>query len=75
MIRSSWIVPSPSGSVERRVDQLVLVDERQPVEARRLHEHVEMIAGPGAVDDAQIARVGEGIAQQRLEALHRLKPS
>ena len=49
---------------ERLVDEAVLVDERQAVEARTRNDHLEMIAAAGAVLDAEFARVRERTAQK-----------
>ena len=56
--------------LERAVDELVLLDQREPAEARAGDGHVEVIAGPRPVDDPEVGRVRKGRAQQRLEALH-----
>ena len=52
---------------ERLVDEPVLVEQRQAVEARALHDHLEVIAAPGAILDAQLMRIGKRAAQQRFE--------
>ena len=55
--------------VERRVDELVLLDERQPVEARALDGDVEVVATACPVDDAEVVGVGEGPLEQRSQPL------
>ena len=59
----------PHGRVQRRVDEAVLVDEREAVEARVDHRHVEVIPGARAVDDGDVARTREGHAQELLQPL------
>src|SRR4051794_19009769 len=54
---------------ERRIDQLVLLEAREPVELRRRDDHLEVVAAAGAVLDAQLVRLWECGSQQRLEAL------
>jgi Lon protease-like protein len=54
---------------QRVVDEPVLLDERQPVEARARHDDLEMVAAAGAVLDPQLSRVGERVTQQVLEPL------
>ena len=46
---------------ERVVDQAVLVDEAEPVETRRLHRDVEVVAAARPVDDVELVRVGKGL--------------
>src|SRR4051812_7768869 len=48
---------------ERRVDQLVLLEPREPVETRSGDDHLEVVAAAGAVFDAQLIRVRERDAQ------------
>jgi hypothetical protein len=50
------------------VHEPVLLEQRQPVEARARDGHLEMVAAPGAVLDAQLRRVGKRVAEQRFEA-------
>ena len=69
LIRSSWMVPSCSGSASASLTRPVLVEQREPVEARARHGHLEMVAAAGAVLDAQLRRVGKRVAQQGLQAL------
>ena len=52
---------------ERLVDEPVLLDEREPVEAGARDRHLKVVAAAGAVLDREFAGVGEGIAQERLE--------
>src|SRR3954453_160994 len=54
---------------ERCVDQLVLFEPREPVEARRRDDHLEVVAAARAVLDTQFVRVRECVAQKRFEAL------
>ena len=52
---------------KRLVDEPVLLDEREPVEAAARHCHLEMVAPAGPVLDRKLARVGERGAQERFE--------
>ena len=52
---------------ERLVDQAMLVEQRQAVEARAGDDHLEVIAPAGAVLHAKLVRIGERAAQQGLE--------
>ena len=52
---------------KRLVDQPVLLDEREPVEAAARHCHVEVVAPAGPVLDRKLARIGERGAQERFE--------
>ena len=54
---------------ERVVDEPVLLDQREPFEARACDHDLEMVAAARAVLDAELVRIGERIAQQRFEAL------
>jgi len=54
---------------QRPVDQAVLVEQREPVEARARHGHLEVVAAAGAVLDEQLRRVGKRVAEQGLQAL------
>src|SRR3954471_16509984 len=61
-----------NGSVaERRgqcvVDEAVLLEQRQAVEARRRDDHLEVVAAARAVLDEQLRRVGERLLQQSLQ--------
>src|SRR5213594_2977128 len=52
---------------ERLVHEAVLIEERQAVEARACHHHLEVIATSSAILDVELVRVGEGPTQQQLE--------
>ena len=52
---------------ERLVDQAVLVEQREPGEARRRDGHLEVVAAAGAVLDGELRRVRERVAQERLQ--------
>ena len=54
---------------ERLVDEAVLVEQRQAVEARARDDHLKVIAAAGAVLDAELARVRERTAQKCFEAI------
>jgi hypothetical protein len=54
---------------ERLVDEPVLLDQREPVEAAARDRHLEVVAAAGAILDRDLARVGERVAQKRLERL------
>ena len=69
LMRSSWMVPSASGVAERLVDPAVLLDERQPAERGRRHDHLEVIAAARAVDHVQLGRVRKGLFKQLAERL------
>ncbi len=49
----------------------MLLHEREPVEAAARDRHLEVIAAAGAVHDGELARVGEGAAQDRLQPVCR----
>lgn len=51
------------------VDEAVLLDEREPLEARARERDLEVVAAAGAVLDRDLGRVGERIAQEELEGL------
>lgn len=62
------------GSVGQRlrqgvVDETVLVDPRKVAEARGNDRDVEVVARAGAIDDAELAGVGERSAKERFEPL------
>jgi Lon protease-like protein len=62
------------GAVAKRlreclVDQAVLVEQRQAVEACARDDHLEVVAAAGAVLDAELVRIGKRAAQQSLETL------
>ena len=69
LMRSSWMVPSPSGADERLVDAPVLLDERQAVERRRGDDHLEVVAAAGAVDHVELGRVRERALEQLAQRL------
>ena len=52
---------------ERLVDEPVLLDEREPVEAAALDRHLEVVAPARPVLDRELARIGERGAQERFE--------
>jgi hypothetical protein len=52
---------------ERLVDEPVLLDEREPVEAAAGDRHLEMVATARPVLDLELPRVGERGAQERFE--------
>ena len=54
---------------ERVVDEPVLLDQRQPVEATARDRHLEMVAATGPILDRDLGRVGKRVAQERLERL------
>ena len=58
-------VPKRPG--ERVVDQPVLLQQREAVEARALDDHLEVVAAAGAILDAQLGRVRERTLEQRLQ--------
>jgi Lon protease-like protein len=51
------------------IDEPVLVEEREPLEARARHDHLEVVAAAGAVLDTQLLGVGKRVAQQGFETL------
>ena len=53
--------------VERRVDQPVLLDERQPVEARARDDDLEVVAAAGAVDHVELGGVRKRLRQETSE--------
>ena len=54
---------------ERLVDEAMLVEQRQAVEARARDDHLKVIAAAGAILDAELARVRERAAQKCFEAI------
>ena len=46
------------------VDEPMLVEQREPLEARARHDYLKVIAAAGAILDAELVRIREGIAQQ-----------
>ena len=59
----------PERLCERGVDQLVLVQQGETVEARARHCHLEVIATARAILDAKLARVGKRVAKEGFEML------
>ena len=57
--------------MERLVDEPVLLDEREAIEAAARDRHLEVVAAARAVLDPELARIGERVAQKRFER-HRL---
>ena len=60
--------PVGEGLSERIVDEAVLVDEREALEARARDRDVKVVAVPGPVDDGELGRVRERAAEELLEA-------
>lgn len=54
---------------ERLVDEPVLVEQREPREARARHDHLKVVSVAGAVLDAQFVRIRECVAQEGFESL------
>ncbi len=54
---------------ERVVDAAVLVEQREPIQARGRNRHLEVVAAARPVLDAQLLRVGERPAQEGFEAI------
>ena len=52
---------------ERLVDEAVLIEQRQPVEARARHGHLEVVAASGSVLHGQHSSVGKRVAEQGVE--------
>ena len=52
---------------QRVVDEPVLLDEREAVEAVALDRHLEVVAAARAIGDRELIGVGEGCAQHRLQ--------
>ena len=59
--------PVAERSSKRLVDEPVLLDEREPVEAPARDRHLEMVAPTRPVLDRELARIRERVAQQRFE--------
>jgi hypothetical protein len=57
------------GVCEGFVHEPVLVEEREPVEARARHGDLEVIAAAGPVLDAKLAGIGKGGAKQPVQAI------
>jgi hypothetical protein len=58
------------GVCESRVHEPVLLEEREPVEARARDGHLEVVAAARPVLDDEFGRVGKGGSQQALESGH-----
>ena len=62
------------------LDEAVLLDERESVEAQARNDHLNVVTGSRSVDDGDLVRVGKSMSQQPTQALHssqttvRLKP-
>ena len=61
------------GSVAERlgkclVDEAILIEQREPREARACDDHLKVVATTGAILDAELVRVRERIAQQGFES-------
>ena len=54
---------------ERLVDEAVLVEQRQAVEARACDDHLKVIAAAGAILDAELASVRKRTAQKCFETI------
>jgi hypothetical protein len=44
------------------VDKAVLLDEREPVEARARNDHLKVVTGARSVDDEDLVRVGKSLS-------------
>jgi Tol biopolymer transport system component len=55
------------GLRQRVVDEAVLLEQRQAVEARSLDGHLKVVAAAGSVFDAQLGRVRECFLEERLQ--------
>ena len=61
------------GLRERVVDEPVLLDEREPREARADDGDMEVVAASGAVDDRDLPGIRKSVSQEVVEAgAHRL---
>ena len=63
--------PVAQRRLKRLVDEPVLLDERKPLEAAARDRHLEMVAATRAVLDGELARIGEGAAEKRLQRVGR----
>ena len=59
--------PVCEGLGKRLVNEPVLLDEREPVEAAAGNRHLEVVAAAGAILDRELARVGERVAEERFK--------
>ncbi len=57
--------------VEGGIDEPVLLDERQTVEAPARHVHLEVVAAPGAVQHLDLSGVGEGTLEEAAKLVDR----
>ena len=67
----SKLVDGPVGQRRRQrvVDEPVLVDERQAVEAAARHDDLEVVAAARPVEDGELARIRKGRAEELLQPL------
>ena len=63
LIRSSWMVPSRSGSARASFTSRCCSSSDSAGEARARDRHLKMVAAAGAVLDVQLGRVGERLLQ------------
>ncbi len=49
---------------EGGVDELVLLEERQPVEARARDRDLEVVAAAGSIGDQNLRRIGKSALEQ-----------
>ena len=54
------------GLGESLVHEAVLVEEREPIEARARDRHLKMVAASSAVLDAQLGRIGKRMLEELL---------
>ena len=54
---------------ERLIDEAVLVEQRQPLEARARHGHLEVVAPAGPIVHTQLPRVRKRVAEQGFQTL------
>src|SRR5713226_5937898 len=54
---------------QRLVDEAVLVEQREPREARTRHDHLKVVPAAGAIFHTKLVRVRERVAQQGFQAL------
>ena len=67
-MRNSWIEPSASGAARARVDQTVLLDEREALEAAGDEGDLEVVAAARAVEDVDRG-AREGVLEQPTDRL------
>lgn len=51
------------------VDEPVLVDEREPLEAGAGDRHLEVVTAPSAVEHGELGRIGKRLLQEVFERL------